>query len=372
MKTRFARALRWVRHLVPFRSPNKNRILVFATTAIGDSVMMSSCIRFLGDAGYEILLVASHSATTILGNHPSVKKIFPYRRGWFRALRLVWPLWKLNCKHALVLHVSDSAAWMLASISAESEVFCGQWLDYKGRAFDIRWIDDSSALHVAEKHCLVASAALSLGYNYELRNEIFNCSIEIQSERCFESSRPLIGLVPGARNFYKCWPVENFLQLGTELENLGFSVVVFGTQHESHLIEPLMNDLKQPFLFEGTLEDTFAALRELACVVSNDTGLMHVADALNCPVVGLFSATPAFQTRPLNIELSRVVHKPVTCFPSTEFRITETMCYNKTCQNPVCMRQIEVSEVLDLVLELTNKKRPSSTDVRSISLKSFD
>jgi len=356
MKARVAQVLRWLRHLVQCSPPNKNRILVFATTAIGDSVMMSSCIRFLGDAGYEILLVASHSASTILGNHPSVKQIFPYRRGWFRALRLVWPLWKLNCKYALVLHVSDSAAWMLASISAEREAFCGQWLDYQKPAFDIRWIDDSSVLHIAEKHCLVASAALNLECNYELRNEIFNRSIEIQFERYFETSRPLIGLIPGARDFYKCWPVENFLQLGIKLENLGFSVVIFGTEHESHLIHYLMNGLKQPVLFEGTLEDTFSALRELACVVSNDTGLMHVADALNCPVVGLFSATPAFLARPLNIELSRIVHKPVTCFPSTEFRITETTCYNKTCQNPICMRQIEVSEVLDLVLELTNDR----------------
>ena len=265
---------------------------------------------------------------------------------------MVWPIWKANCSKALVLHVSDSAAWMLASVGAELQSFCGTSLRHQKPNFDVSWIDDSAAPHIAEKHCLVAISALGINIPYTLRNEIFNRSFRNRSCHKSNPKRSAIGLVPGAQNFYKCWPVKNFLQLGIELENRGFEIFIFGTQHESDRISVLSTGLPRAKVFSGSLEEVFVALQRLDCIISGDTGLMHIADAVGCPVVGLFSATPSFLARPLNAKRSRVIHKPVTCFPSTTFRITETTCYNKSCGNPICMKQISVDEVLGKVIDL--------------------
>jgi ADP-heptose:LPS heptosyltransferase len=344
--------LRLLRKVI-IRTPADDRcVLVFATTAIGDSIMMSSCIRLLGEAGFNIYLVAGKAAVTVLGDHEAIKKTFHYRRGWFRALPMVWPIWKANCSRALVLHVSDSAAWMLASVGAELRSFCGTSLRHQKPNFDVSWIDDSAAPHIAEKYCLVAISALGINIPYTLRNEIFNRNFRNRSCHKSNPKRSAIGLVPGAQNFYKCWPVKNFLQLGIELENRGFEIFIFGTQHESDRISVLSTGLPRAKVFSGSLEDVCVALQRLDCIISGDTGLMHIADAVGCPVVGLFSATPSFLARPLNTKRSRVIHKPVTCFPSTTFRITETTCYNKSCGNPICMKQISVDEVLGKVIDL--------------------
>ena len=69
--------LRLLRKVI-IRTPADDRcVLVFATTAIGDSIMMSSCIRLLGEAGFNIYLVAGKAAVTVLGDHEAIKKNFP-------------------------------------------------------------------------------------------------------------------------------------------------------------------------------------------------------------------------------------------------------------------------------------------------------
>lgn len=359
MKVLMALFLRRLRPLFCRSKADPKRVLLFATTAIGDSVMISSCVRYIGESGCHICLVGSQHAIKILGNHRVVRDRILYRRGWVRALALIPKLWSLNCSVGLVLHVSDSAAWLLASIGATEEGFAGEWLSYQKPPFPIRWVDDSVAAHIAEKHCLIAAHALGIDSNYTLRNEIFGRSRPAGGGTGRGRRQRTIGLVPGAQNFYKCWPVNKFIELGATLSDHGYQIVIFGTEHEAHLIKALSAGVPSATVFSGDLDAVFDRLDTLCCLVTNDTGLMHVADALGCPVVALFAATPAFLAAPLDAERSTTIHKPVTCYPSTKFKITPTTCYNKQCDNPMCMDQISVADVFSRVIGLDSRIRQS-------------
>jgi heptosyltransferase-2 len=86
-----------------------------------------------------------------------------------------------------------------------------------------------------------------------------------------------------------------------------------------------------------TLVEAAAVLSTAACVVSNDSGLMHLAGFVGAPVVGIFGSTPPTWTRPLGRRV-RVVYRAETCSP----------CLERTCRfgHYDCLRKIRPEQVV--------------------------
>ena len=106
--------------------------------------------------------------------------------------------------------------------------------------------------------------------------------------------RPFALLVPGGSpdRPEKRWPIGHYSALATQIANRGMTPVVIGTAAEKSLgnaiasVAPRARDLTG----ETDLPDLFALAREAAVCIGNDTGPMHIAAALSCPTVVLFSA----------------------------------------------------------------------------------
>ena len=138
------------------------------------------------------------------------------------------------------------------------------------------------------------------------------------AERC-EAAGP-VGLVPGARHATKRWPSERYVAVGKWLAGTyGGSVAVFfgpdedGLRAEWRRLWP-QEDEWLPVQDELPL--VAACLERLHGVVTNDTGLMHLAEAVGTPVVALFGpTTPRFGFAPVHPE-SRVLEvKDLGCRP---------------------------------------------------------
>lgn len=114
---------------------------------------------------------------------------------------------------------------------------------------------------------------------------------------------------PGARDVRRRWPVENFALIANEMTADGYTVVLTGSREEKSLLNELQNKISGNVI--NTVE-TFGHLTagELACViknsrliVSNDTGVSHIAAALRVPSIILFSRySDINRWRPLNVE----------------------------------------------------------------------
>jgi len=116
-----------------------------------------------------------------------------------------------------------------------------------------------------------------------------------KAARLIPSHRLLVGLAPGARHATKRWPVSRFVELGRKLVAVGNRPlpVIFGPDEES-----LLAVWRARWPGDGSwvairedLETTAAALGRLGGLVSNDTGLMHAAAAMNTPVIAFFGPT---------------------------------------------------------------------------------
>jgi len=115
----------------------------------------------------------------------------------------------------------------------------------------------------------------------------------------YQSNVRWIGLCPGARWKSKQWPVESFEALVKELDYPDVRFAVFGGKDDRVIGRRLAaNEHVVDLTGRTSLPETIEWMRVCSAVVTNDTGPMHIAAALNIPVVALFGPTDPLKTGP--------------------------------------------------------------------------
>lgn len=123
-------------------------------------------------------------------------------------------------------------------------------------------------------------------------------------------------LAPGAGRATKCWPAERFVEIAGRLATAGRRVRVVGSPAEADLVARVAAGAPDA---ECVVVEDLAELPErvAGCPVAltNDSGLLHVAEACGAVVLALFGPThPRLGFAPLGPN-SRVVHSGISCSP---------------------------------------------------------
>ena len=120
--------------------------------------------------------------------------------------------------------------------------------------------------------------------------------------RSQEVSKPLAGLVIGATRPQKRWPEEYWAALADKLWNVaGVAGVLLGGPEEAEAAQRIAAQARSPLVSAvgRTTEKQLAALiARSGVVVSGDSGPLHIATALQTPVVALFGSTDPAETGP--------------------------------------------------------------------------
>ncbi len=122
--------------------------------------------------------------------------------------------------------------------------------------------------------------------------------------------RSYVCIHPGARDMARRWSPQKFARLGDELARLGYRIVLTGTLSEKFLTSAVAENMRFPALDVAGLTDlsTLALLLANArLLISNDTGVSHLAAAFQVPSVILFSTSDPRRWRPLNHQLHRAI-----------------------------------------------------------------
>ncbi len=155
------------------------------------------------------------------------------------------------------------------------------------------------------------------------------------------NSRPAIAFAPGAVGPSKRWPPEYFAQLAKQLVAEGYSVWIFGGPDEKTMADEIgQGDPIHIRDFTGPdLRNAILGLAAARAVVSNDSGLLHVAAALGRPSIGIFGPTSPWHWAPLN---------PLSAIIELEAELTCRPCHKPVCRpgHHRCMRDIAVDRVL--------------------------
>jgi ADP-heptose:LPS heptosyltransferase len=166
------------------------------------------------------------------------------------------------------------------------------------------------------------------------------------SAKGVDASRPLIALNcgVGAARPARNWFPERFGSLADRLiRELGAAVVFVGGKEDKELVRNVMAGMKETALSaagELSIAESAALLARCACLVSSDTGPLHLATAVGTRVVGLFGSTDPMRTGPIGGG-HRILIKGLACVP----------CEEKHCPlgTRECMDAISIEDVFQAV-----------------------
>jgi lipopolysaccharide heptosyltransferase II len=156
--------------------------------------------------------------------------------------------------------------------------------------------------------------------------------------------RRLAILVPGTKWETKHWTPEGFAAVARRLLQSGFLPIFIGSKDEQPLNHSIHTQAPGSTDFTGqtSLADAVALIRRAALVVTNDSGLMHVAAALGKPAVSIFGPTNPVQVGPYG-QPGFVVRLDLPCSPCNYRRLVQ-------CPNGhACMRDLTADMVMDRV-----------------------
>jgi len=166
-----------------------------------------------------------------------------------------------------------------------------------------------------------------------------------------ETEKIIIGIAPGATyGPAKRWLPDRFAAVMDNLsEHFSSQGILLGGKADWEVAQEVQS-LAQTKLInlsgKTTLREAIYLISQCHLFISNDSGLMHIAGALNIPTIALFGSTNPATTAPVGNK-SIIVRKEVSCSP----------CLKKTCPTDFrCMKQISVEDVFAAAQNLLIEK----------------
>jgi heptosyltransferase-2 len=155
-----------------------------------------------------------------------------------------------------------------------------------------------------------------------------------------DARQPAVALLPGAEfGPSKQWPLAHYAAAARSLLALGHAVWVLGSPKDAEAGRLIAEQAPGTIDLCGRtrLEDAVDLLAAASGCISNDSGLMHVAAALDVPLVALFGSTSPEHTPPLS-PAAQVLRLGLDCAP----------CFQRTCPlgHHRCLRDISPAQVL--------------------------
>lgn len=169
----------------------------------------------------------------------------------------------------------------------------------------------------------------------------------------------VIGVGPGGGKNVKSymptrrWPIENYIHLVKKLvKETACRVVLFGGRDEKDLADRVLSECPECLdamdLSYGEMASVF---RRCLLYIGNDSGPLHIADAMGLSTVSLYGPTNPQVQAPLG-ERSHVLFKRVECSPCYQDG------YFPPCGHVTCLTSITVDEVWEKVKVFLEKNRP--------------
>lgn len=177
----------------------------------------------------------------------------------------------------------------------------------------------------------------------------------------WQPEKPYIVMNPNASDLLleRRWPTESVLEAIHRLVSLGNQIVLIGAPNEAGYVQSLFDKLAPEIQVRvlntaGRLKlgELLALLQGSACVLTNDTGPMHMAIALERPTVCLFGpANPEHYGQ--DLPFVDIFYAQVFCSPCL-YEADEPPCNG----NNVCMQQIKPEAVVEAVEYLARTGLP--------------
>lgn len=336
---------------------SKKKILVVGPAWVGDMVMAQTLFKLLqAQNAVQIDVLAPDWSRPLLERMPEVNQAIalPIKHREFglkTRLKIAKQLRNAEYQQAILLPNSYKSA--LVPFLAKIPVRTGWLGEFRWLLLnDVRYLNKNKLPLMIERFMALGLTAKQKQTSYrEFRPQLqispSNVAQAVNKYDLKPQLKPVLILCPGAEfGPAKRWPEQHYATIAKEKIKQGWQVWLLGSTNDKNVtaaIQKLTDDQCIDLAGKTNLAEAIDLLSLANMVVSNDSGLMHIAAALNRPLVVVYgSSSPKF-TPPLNDRV-KIIALDLACSP----------CFKRECPltHLNCLKQLTPEQVLQGISEL--------------------
>ncbi|WP_291322422.1 glycosyltransferase family 9 protein [Desulfonatronospira sp.] len=277
--------------------------LVVRLGSMGDVVLTTGVLKsWHARYGTRFIFITKKPFAPVLQNHPAVSEIIPVSKqdlttpGWFSFCRRLGH--RLGHLQLVDLHASLRSRILGLMWPSRTRVYPKMALQRRlyslsrGRFFRRSLLETDVPGRYFKALCPYRSGSdrlepcIYLEPAEKARGRRLLAGSAIMVNNSSSPGKPLIALHPYATHPAKAWPTDHWLSLITLLEDHGMEWIVLGRERYR-----LLPDSSRDLTSRTDIRQTCALLKHCSALVTGDSGPMHLARAVNTPLVAMFGPT---------------------------------------------------------------------------------
>lgn len=332
------------------------RILIVQTAFIGDVILITPLIRAVRELYPEAVIdvMVVPSAAKLLENNPHLNEVLSFAKHHNPAAEMLKTVRLLKSRHYdLAISPHSSGRTHLLLRLAKIPLRIG--FDRGPAPFLLTAkIKHPSNMHKINKN--LALLKMLSPRDFSMQSELFPSAENIDNATRLLSklgTAKKIAVAPGSIWTTKCWPLEHYTLLTSKLVAMGYAIVLIGGDGDwekcDRIERVIRNDNPEALLLnlagKTDLLESAAVIGKCDLMICNDSGALHIANAMQTRVFAFFGPTVTSIGYYPYREGDRVFEISLVCRPCGSHGGHE--CPRG---HHACMQQISVNSVYDAVV----------------------
>ncbi|MFC1693180.1 glycosyltransferase family 9 protein [Candidatus Latescibacterota bacterium] len=160
-----------------------------------------------------------------------------------------------------------------------------------------------------------------------------------------------LGFAPGAKHTTKRWNEDSYAYLADEAARQGYFPVFIGDKSETAVVDRIRKRMSEESISiagEVNLAETCVVISRLCGLVTNDSGMMHIAGALSTPFVAIFGPTHPDLGFVPGYPSGIIMHSGADCSPCSVHGQTPCRLKQRVCMDDITWEMV-MSELQHVV-----------------------
>jgi len=345
-----------------------DRILILALSGIGDALMFTPALRILRQTFPHIridVLTMFKGIEDIFTTNPDLSSVLYWnflKESPLKSLKFLFSL-RGHYTHTITAFPANRFHYaIVARIIGSKQRIGHRYLHDSITQLNVLnniLLDERNELHNCEENIRIAS---TLGaripetlpsMSLHITKEDQDYAVEWLAQHTFVKDFSLLGIHAGSaivkNQINKRWMPDHYAVVCAKAaKELGMKILLFGgpeelslNQHIESIIKELHHNAQVEIVQAPSLTKSLAIMQHCTAFISNDSGLMHCAAALQLPMIAIFGYTSHIHTAPWQNPNAIVARRDLACSPCFYFSPKPASCqFEGTDSAFTCIRDI--------------------------------
>ena len=335
-----------------------HRVLLIRLRSIGDTVLSTPSLfalrRFLPNAEIDILV--EDWVAPVLEGHPHADNVVVLERGgMISRARLARQIRSTGYDVVYNLHGGTTATFLTRATGARHRVGLktyqyAQLHNHQAPSPLLLW-GQQKTHSVEQQLALLGWTGVPVTDRPRTQLAVTPEADAVVNQQLAEAGledRKIALIHPAAAFATKQWATENFARVAESLAERGFAPVASAGPNEHAILESLIEQTSVRIVsLDLSLPEVVALAARSQIFVGNDSGIAHIANAVETPSVVIFGSSNVAHWRPWNKAAAEVVLEQMACQP----------CHGYFCEKfpqPECILSVPVERVVTAIDKVLN------------------